>query len=73
MVDSDLLSRDGHGSANSLRPPDEAVVSVIRTAEELKEALHIRQLVFVEGQGVPLDEEIDAYDGGGDPQKVLHF
>jgi hypothetical protein len=70
MVDSALLSRDGHGSANSLRPPDEAVVSVIRTAEEMKEALAIRHQVFVVGQGVPIEEEIDAYDGNGDPQKV---
>lgn len=70
MSDSSFLSRDDLGSANSLRPPDEAVVSVIRTPEEMKEALKVRNLVFVQGQGVPLEEEIDAYDGGGDPQKV---
>jgi predicted GNAT family N-acyltransferase len=43
-------------------------VSVIRSAEQMAEALRIRRAVFIEEQGVPESEEIDAHDG--DPERV---
>ena len=41
---------------------NDLVISVIRSARELAEALRVRTLVFVEEQGVPLAEEVDGYD-----------
>ncbi len=37
-------------------------VVVIRTRNELAEALAVRRAVFIEGQGVPESEEIDEHD-----------
>jgi predicted GNAT family N-acyltransferase len=37
-------------------------VTTIRTMAELREALAVRLRVFVEEQGVPLEEEVDRYD-----------
>lgn len=37
-------------------------VSEIRTIDELHEALTVRMRVFVQEQGVPLEEEVDRYD-----------
>lgn len=34
----------------------------ITTTDELEQALHIRRTVFVEEQGVPLDDEYDEFD-----------
>ncbi len=42
---------------------DEIEVSHVRTLDEMAEALSIRTRVFVEEQGVPLDLEVDEYDG----------
>ena len=42
----------------------ELTITVIRTAEQLAEALRVRTRVFVEEQGVPREEEIDGYDAG---------
>lgn len=43
-------------------------VSVIRTPEEMAEALTVRRRVFIDEQGVSEEEEIDAYDA--DPATV---
>ncbi len=43
-------------------------VTLVRTAAELAEALAVRRVVFIEEQGVPESEEIDAHDG--DPATV---
>ena len=45
-------------------------VTTIRTPEEMAHALGIRTRVFVEEQGVPLDLEVDAFDG--DPSSHEH-
>lgn len=37
-------------------------VTQVRTLDELNEALAVRMRVFVEEQGVPLEEEVDRYD-----------
>lgn len=37
-------------------------VTTIRTMDELREALAVRLRVFVEEQGVPLEEEVDGHD-----------
>ncbi|WP_343069158.1 GNAT family N-acetyltransferase [Hymenobacter citatus] len=34
----------------------------VNTAEEIASALHIREIVFVQGQGVPPDAEYDEHD-----------
>ncbi len=47
---------------------DALKVLVISTREELAEALQVRRAVFVDEQGVPESEEIDAHDG--DPALV---
>jgi len=47
-----------------------AVFKAAADAERLKRALEIRTKVFVEEQGVPISEEIDAHDAG-DPS-CLH-
>ncbi|HEX5142125.1 MAG TPA: GNAT family N-acetyltransferase [Dehalococcoidia bacterium] len=41
---------------------------VVRTASEMDEALSVRRRVFIEEQGVPAEEEIDAHDA--DPVTV---
>jgi predicted GNAT family N-acyltransferase len=41
---------------------------VVRTASEMDEALSIRRRVFIEEQGVPVEEEIDEHDA--DPATV---
>lgn len=49
-------------------------LAVVRTPEDLAEALAVRRVVFVEEQGVPLAEEIDEHDG--DPRQatsVVHL
>lgn len=46
----------------SAEPRPDFVVTVIRTGEDLRDALAVRMRVFVEEQGVPLEEEVDAYD-----------
>jgi predicted GNAT family N-acyltransferase len=46
-------------------------VSVIRTAEELHEALMIRRKVFIVEQSVPECEEIDEFDQS--PISAIHF
>ncbi len=38
------------------------VVVLVRTPDEMQEALSVRRRVFIEEQGVPEDLEIDAYD-----------
>lgn len=38
-------------------------VLLITTLEEMAEALGVRRAVFIEEQGVPASEEIDAHDG----------
>jgi predicted GNAT family N-acyltransferase len=43
-------------------------VHVVRTVDEMAEALAIRRAVFIEEQGVPESEEIDEHDG--DPASV---
>ncbi len=48
------------------------VVTVIRTQPELAEALLIRTRVFVEEQGVPVAEEVDAYDADPVDERVVH-
>ena len=47
--------------------PEFEVVPVT-TAEQMADALAVRRRVFIEEQGVPEDEEIDAHDG--DPASV---
>jgi predicted GNAT family N-acyltransferase len=37
-------------------------IGVVQTAEEREPAFALRLLVFVEEQGVPVEEELDAYD-----------
>ena len=41
-------------------------VTLVRTAAEMADALAVRRAVFIEEQGVPEHEEIDAYDGAPD-------
>jgi phosphinothricin acetyltransferase len=43
-------------------------IAVVTTAEQMREALSVRRAVFIEEQGVPEHEEIDAHDG--DPSTV---
>ena len=53
--------------------PDVPAVSVIRTEEEMQAALAIRSRVFVEEQGVPIEEELDGFDAHpGDRDDVVH-
>lgn len=42
--------------------PDRIEVIKVSSKEHLKQAQHIRYEVFVEGQNVPVDEEIDQYE-----------
>lgn len=49
-------------------PPSEVRVLLVRTSEQLAEALAIRRAVFIEEQSVPESEEIDEHDG--DPATV---
>lgn len=46
----------------SAEPRPDFVVTVIRTDEDLRDALGVRMRVFVEEQGLPVEEEVDAYD-----------
>lgn len=48
------------------------VVTAIETRDELREALAVRMRVFVEEQGVPAEEEVDAYDGDPAATPALH-
>ena len=41
---------------------DAVSVAVVRTADEMEAALSVRFRVFVEEQGVPIEEEVDRYD-----------
>ncbi len=61
------MSADARPPEAPGHPPD-IRVALVRTAAELAEALAIRRAVFIEEQGVPEVEEIDAHDG--DPGRV---
>ena len=52
---------------------DRATVEVIRSPEQMQEALGIRFRVFVEEQQVPIEEEVDAFDDrpGGERDDVV--
>ena len=41
-------------------------VTLVRTAAEMADALAVRRAVFIDEQGVPEHEEIDAHDGAPD-------
>ncbi len=43
-------------------------LEIVRTPEQLADALAVRRTVFVDEQGVPLDEEIDEHDR--DPREI---
>jgi predicted GNAT family N-acyltransferase len=54
--------------------PPALELAVVRTSEELAEALAVRRAVFVEEQGVPLFEELDEFDvEPGDGDDVVHL
>lgn len=43
-------------------------IKIAETKEELEQAYHIRMVVFVEEQGVPVEEELDEHDAS-----AIHF
>lgn len=58
---------DGHGYRGELD------ISVIGSGQELREAHQLRHAVFVEEQGVPVDEELDEHDHSAEERGAVHM
>ena len=50
-----------------MRKPNDAMIRIERiTSSDLRKCLEIRKIVFVDGQNVPLDREVDGLDPSSD-------